>query len=189
MQHVFVNGRRVVADGAITAERPGRPLRGPGSRRASVVSRSQSRQSSADASRCSSARLARSICLRATATPSCSAACFSRTPGLPVPGETVLLAGAALAHFGQLSLGWVIVDRDRRPRRSATTSGSSSAGSGGRRIAERHGWRVGLTPARLAEFDRFFERHGPKTVFVARFITGLRVSVVADAVRNMLPNL
>jgi N-acyl-D-amino-acid deacylase len=30
--HVFVNGRRVVADGAITSERPGRPLRGPGFR-------------------------------------------------------------------------------------------------------------------------------------------------------------
>jgi len=30
VRHVFVNGRRVVADGAITAERPGRPLRGPG---------------------------------------------------------------------------------------------------------------------------------------------------------------
>jgi len=30
VKHVFVNGRRVVADGAITAERPGRPLRGPG---------------------------------------------------------------------------------------------------------------------------------------------------------------
>jgi N-acyl-D-amino-acid deacylase len=30
VQQVFVNGRRVVADGAITAERPGRPLRGPG---------------------------------------------------------------------------------------------------------------------------------------------------------------
>ena len=28
--HVFVNGKRVVADGAITSERPGRPLRGPG---------------------------------------------------------------------------------------------------------------------------------------------------------------
>ncbi|HJZ76729.1 MAG TPA: amidohydrolase family protein, partial [Vicinamibacterales bacterium] len=27
--HVFVNGRRVVADGVITSERPGRPLRGP----------------------------------------------------------------------------------------------------------------------------------------------------------------
>jgi urease alpha subunit len=32
VKHVFVNGRRSVADGAITAERPGRPLRGPGSR-------------------------------------------------------------------------------------------------------------------------------------------------------------
>ena len=32
VRHVFVNGRRVVADGSITAERPGRPLRGPGYR-------------------------------------------------------------------------------------------------------------------------------------------------------------
>jgi dihydroorotase/N-acyl-D-amino-acid deacylase len=30
VRHVFVNGRRVVADGAITNERPGRALRGPG---------------------------------------------------------------------------------------------------------------------------------------------------------------
>jgi dihydroorotase/N-acyl-D-amino-acid deacylase len=32
IRHVFVNGRAVVADGAITGERPGRPLRGPGYR-------------------------------------------------------------------------------------------------------------------------------------------------------------
>jgi dihydroorotase/N-acyl-D-amino-acid deacylase len=32
VRHVFVNGKRVVADGAITAERPGRPLYGPGRR-------------------------------------------------------------------------------------------------------------------------------------------------------------
>jgi hypothetical protein len=31
VKHVFVNGRRVVADGKITAERPGKPLRGAGS--------------------------------------------------------------------------------------------------------------------------------------------------------------
>jgi N-acyl-D-amino-acid deacylase len=30
VRHVFVNGRRVLADGAATAERSGRPLRGPG---------------------------------------------------------------------------------------------------------------------------------------------------------------
>src|SRR5439155_22172126 len=55
--------------------------------------------------------------------------------------------------------------------------------NGGRRLAEKHGGAIGLTPARLAEFDRFFERHGAKTVFVARFITGLRVvgAVLAGA--------
>jgi dihydroorotase/N-acyl-D-amino-acid deacylase len=33
VRHVFVNGRQVVADGTITAERPGRSLRGPGLKR------------------------------------------------------------------------------------------------------------------------------------------------------------
>ncbi len=32
MNYVLVNGKAVVAKGAITAERPGRPLRGPGYR-------------------------------------------------------------------------------------------------------------------------------------------------------------
>jgi membrane protein DedA with SNARE-associated domain len=46
---------------------------------------------------------------------------------------------------------------------------------GGRALAERHGWRIGLTAARLEDFDRFFARHGAQTVFIARFVTGLRV--------------
>jgi membrane protein DedA with SNARE-associated domain len=99
---------------------------------------------------------------------------FLENTGLPVPGETALLAGAALAHYGQLSLPWVIVTAI-----AAATLGDNLGfligRRGGRRIAERHGWRIGLTPERLAEFDRFFQRHGPKTVFAARFITGLRV--------------
>lgn len=94
--------------------------------------------------------------------------------GLPVPGETMLLAGAALAHFKQLSLVWVI----------ATAVAGAVLGDncgfwvgrrGGRALAVRHGWKVGLTRARLREFDRFFRRHGAKTVFIARFVTGLRV--------------
>ena len=94
--------------------------------------------------------------------------------GLPVPGETVLLAGAALAHFGRLSLLGVIV---------AAIAGATLGDNlgfligriAGRSFAERHGWKVGLTKRRLDQFDRFFHRHGAKTVFVARFITGLRV--------------
>ena len=107
---------------------------------------------------------------------------FLENTGLPVPGETALLAGAALAHFGQLSLVRVI----------ATAIVAAVLGdnlgffigrNGGRRIAERHGWRIGLTPERLEGFDRFFREHGPKTVFAARFITGLRVvgAVLAGA--------
>jgi membrane protein DedA with SNARE-associated domain len=94
--------------------------------------------------------------------------------GLPVPGETALLAGAALARFGRLSLPWVVV-----VAASAAILGDNLGfwigRRGGRTLAERHGWRVGLTRARLAEFDRFFARHGAKTVFIARFVTGLRV--------------
>ncbi len=99
---------------------------------------------------------------------------FLENTGLPVPGETVLLAGAALAHHGQLSLGWVIVTAIAAAI-LGDNLGFFIGRRGGRRIAERHGWRIGLTPDRLIQFDRFFDKHGPKTVFAARFITGLRV--------------
>ena len=99
---------------------------------------------------------------------------FLENTGLPVPGETALLAGAALAHFGQLSLTKVILVAI-----AGATLGDNLGffigRHGGRRLADRQGWRIGLTPERLADFDRFFQQHGPKTVFAARFITGLRV--------------
>ena len=94
---------------------------------------------------------------------------FLENTGLPVPGETMLLAGAALSHFGHLSLGWVIACAIV----GATLGdnlGFFLGRHGGRRIAERF-----IPPARLRAFDRYFELHGAKTVFVARFITGLRV--------------
>ena len=99
---------------------------------------------------------------------------FLENTGLPVPGETALLAGAALAHYGQLSLARVIVTAIAAAI-LGDNLGFLIGRRGGRQIAERHGWRIGVTPERLAEFDRFFQRHGPKTVFAARFITGLRV--------------
>jgi membrane protein DedA with SNARE-associated domain len=102
--------------------------------------------------------------------------------GLPVPGETALLAGAVMSHFGRLSLGWVIV----------TAIGAAILGDnigfligrrGGRTLADKYGPLVGLTAPRLRLFDTFFQRHGAKTVFIARFVTGLRVfgAVLAGA--------
>jgi membrane protein DedA with SNARE-associated domain len=99
---------------------------------------------------------------------------FLENAGLPVPGETALLAGAALARSGSLSLPWVVA--------TATVGaifgdniGFLIGRRGGRALVDRLGPKVGLTPALLAEFDRFFEKHGAKTVLIARFVTGLRV--------------
>ncbi len=94
--------------------------------------------------------------------------------GVPVPGETMLLAGAALAQFGRLSLAWVV---------AAAIAGAILGDNfgffigrhGGRSLAVRYGPRLGLSAGRLADFDRFFLRYGPRTVFIARFVTGLRV--------------
>ena len=94
--------------------------------------------------------------------------------GLPVPGETTLLAGAALAHAGHLSLTWVIVWAIGGAI-LGDNIGFAIGRNGGRRLAERHGGKIGLTPARLRQFDRFFDKYGPVTVFIARFVTGLRV--------------
>ena len=82
--------------------------------------------------------------------------------GMPVPGETALLAGAALSNYGRLSLPWVIANAI-----VAAILGDNVGFLIGRRfgrsVLERHGRRVGLTDARLAMFDRFFKQHGART--------------------------
>ena len=107
---------------------------------------------------------------------------FLENTGLPVPGETSLLAGAAMAKFGHLSLPWVIVTAICGAI-LGDNLGFLIGRYGGRTLAERYGPTIGLSAKRLALFDRFFETHGAKTVFVARFITGLRVfgAVLAGA--------
>ena len=99
---------------------------------------------------------------------------FLENTGLPVPGETALLAGAALSRSGRLSLSWVIVTAIAGAI-LGDNLGFLIGRRGGRALVERFGPRVGLTRDRLLQFDRFFDRHGAKTVFIARFVTGLRV--------------
>ena len=94
--------------------------------------------------------------------------------GVPVPGETILLAGAALARFGHLSLPIVVLVAIGGAI-LGDNAGFFIGRRGGRVFLERHGRLFGFTPARIAQFDGFFARHGAKTVFIARFVTGLRV--------------
>ena len=73
---------------------------------------------------------------------------FLENMGLPVPGETTLLAGSALAHFGQLSIERVILTAI-----AGATLGDNLGffigRRGGRRLLERYGQRIGLTRGRL----------------------------------------
>jgi membrane protein DedA with SNARE-associated domain len=111
---------------------------------------------------------------------------FLENVGLPVPGETALLAAGFLAQRGTFSLPWVI-GLGIAAAILGDNLGYWIGRLGGRRLAERHGRLVGLTPARLASLEAFFARHGPGTVFFARFLSGLRVFAAPVAGMSRLP--
>ena len=97
--------------------------------------------------------------------------------GLPVPGETALLTAGFLtsaADGRHLDL-WAVV----LVAFLAATAGDNIGFWLGRRVARPRlaaGRRfLFLTPARLAAAERYFAKYGLLTVFVARFVTGLRV--------------
>ena len=93
--------------------------------------------------------------------------------GIPLPGETVLVTAGALAALGHLSIWWVIA--------TAAIGGivGDAAGYwigrlGGLALLKRYGSVIGFNDKKLARVHTFFEKHGPKTVFLGRFIALLR---------------
>src|SRR5215203_241285 len=94
--------------------------------------------------------------------------------GVPLPGETILLAAGVLVQRGHLDLGDTIafgilgaVVGDQ--------IGYWVGRGGGRPFVLRWGRYLFITPERLARAEAFFARHGGKAVFLARFFSGLRV--------------
>lgn len=93
--------------------------------------------------------------------------------GVPVPGETILIAAAVYAGAGQLNVVAVGVI-GLVAAVLGDNIGFAIGDFGGRRLALRYGRYVFLTEARLDRAHRLFSRHGGKIVTVARFIEGLR---------------
>lgn len=93
--------------------------------------------------------------------------------GVPVPGELVLVAAAVYAGAGRLDIVLVVVLAVVGAVLGDNV-GYAIGYFGGRRLVERFGRYVLLTPARLGTAERFFNRHGGKIVVVARFVEGLR---------------
>lgn len=93
--------------------------------------------------------------------------------GVPVPGETILIAAAVYAGAGQLNV-IVVALIAFAAAVVGDNIGYALGRWGGRRLVLRFGRYVLLTEKRLDAAERWFDRHGDKVVVVARFIEGLR---------------
>jgi len=94
--------------------------------------------------------------------------------GVPLPGETILLASGVLVQQGHLDLGDAIVFGILGAV-IGDQIGYWAGREGGRPFVLRWGRYVLITSERLARAEAFFERHGGKAVFLARFFSGFRV--------------
>lgn len=95
--------------------------------------------------------------------------------GVWLPGETALITASVLASQGDLNIIAVI------PVAAAAAIVGDNVGywigrTGGRRLLDRWKRLSPVTERFLPWADAFFDRHGGKTVFFARFIAGLRVT-------------
>ena len=106
--------------------------------------------------------------------------------GLLVPGESLVLASGFFAHQGILELDAVM----------AAAGLGAVAGDNvgywlgarlGREWLLRKGSRFGLRQKRLAQVERFFQRQGPKAVFIGRFVGFARALVPFVAGASRMP--
>ncbi len=94
--------------------------------------------------------------------------------GIPLPGETTLIAAAVYAGATHhLNIGAVFL-----VAATAAIVGDNAGywlgRAGGQRIADRYGHFVRLDATKLKIGRYLFERHGSKVVFFGRFVTVLR---------------
>jgi membrane protein DedA with SNARE-associated domain len=114
---------------------------------------------------------------------------MGESSGVPIPGETALIAASLLASQGKLQIELVI------PLAAGAAIVGDNIGyligrRGGRWLLERPG-RFQRRRAQVLEIgEPFFERHGPKAVYFGRFLLGLRVwaSWLAGATRMPWPS-
>jgi len=95
--------------------------------------------------------------------------------GLWLPGETALIAAGVYASKGHLSITAVIVVAAAGAI-IGDNIGYWLGREGGRRLIYRYALLRRFAGRVLPTAERFFERHGGKAVFLARFFGGVRVT-------------
>jgi membrane protein DedA with SNARE-associated domain len=99
---------------------------------------------------------------------------FAECVGLPLPGESALLAAAAMAGRHELSIFSVV---------AAAAVGAILGGTagywigyrGGLPLLHRYGGKIGLDESKVQRAQAFYEKHGTKAVFFARFVAIVRI--------------
>lgn len=99
---------------------------------------------------------------------------MAESAGVPLPGETILIAAGILAQQSRLDIGDAIFF-GMLGAIFGDQIGYWVGRRGGRPFVLRYGRWVLITPERLGRAEAFFARHGGKAVFMARFFSGLRV--------------
>ena len=99
--------------------------------------------------------------------------------GLVVPGETVLLAAGVLAGRGLLNI-YLVIAIAFFATATGNIIGYFIGFHGGRPLINKYGKKFHLSK-RVSQTEKFFEKHGVKSVFIGRFVTGVRVFIASFA--------
>ncbi|HEX5438330.1 MAG TPA: DedA family protein [Gemmatimonadaceae bacterium] len=104
--------------------------------------------------------------------------------GIPLPGETALLAAAAFAAVGDLNI-YLVVALAAAGAILGDNAGYWIGRKGGLPFVHRYGRVLHISTRKINRVHRFFDRYGPKTVFFGRFIALLRTwaAVLAGTAR------
>ncbi|HEY2714643.1 MAG TPA: DedA family protein [Solirubrobacterales bacterium] len=95
--------------------------------------------------------------------------------GVPVPGETALIAAGVLSHDGEMDIV-VVIAVAAAAAVIGDNLGYLIGRHGGRRLLEAPGPLERHRLSIIAKGEPFFETHGPKAVFLGRWVAGLRIA-------------
>jgi membrane protein DedA with SNARE-associated domain len=93
--------------------------------------------------------------------------------GVPAPGQTIMVAASIYAGAGRMNI-YVVALISFVAAVAGDNIGYWIGLRGGRKVVNRFGKYIFVTPERLAKAEEFFARRGNRIIVVARFIDGLR---------------
>jgi membrane protein DedA with SNARE-associated domain len=106
--------------------------------------------------------------------------------GIPLPGEAALITGAVLASQGHFSIV-VVIAVAAAGAVTGDNTGYWIGRKGGRALLRRTPIIRDSFERLLPPSERFFEKHGAKTIFIARFVTVLRITAAWVAGISRMP--